>query len=119
MPPPLERAPDYLVLGHLTLDQTPAGAVLGGTAAYAALTARAHGLRAAIVTRPGTTSTSALSGTDVVRLPSAETTIFRNLDDATDDDSTYSLRAGEISDDAPAWRAARIVHLAPVAAKFR
>jgi sugar/nucleoside kinase (ribokinase family) len=41
---------DYLVIGHLTRDLTPRGPVLGGTAAYAALTARAMGLQVGIVT---------------------------------------------------------------------
>lgn len=41
---------DYLVIGHVTQDLTPSGPVLGGTAAYAALTARAMGLRVGVVT---------------------------------------------------------------------
>jgi len=41
---------DYLVIGHIACDLTPAGPRLGGTAAYAALTARALGLRVGVVT---------------------------------------------------------------------
>ena len=36
---------DYLIIGHISQDITPSGIQLGGTAAYAALTARACGLR--------------------------------------------------------------------------
>ena len=39
---PLEPI-DYLIIGHLTRDLLPNGTRLGGTAAYAALTARALG----------------------------------------------------------------------------
>ncbi len=41
---------DYLVIGHLTRDLTPEGPRLGGTAAYAGLTAHALGLRVGVVT---------------------------------------------------------------------
>ena len=41
---------DYLVIGHLTKDITPQGPQLGGTAAYAARTAQAMGLRVGMVT---------------------------------------------------------------------
>ncbi|GIV63782.1 MAG: ribokinase [Bellilinea sp.] len=41
---------DYLVIGHVTRDLTPEGPRLGGTAAYAGLTARALGLRVGVVT---------------------------------------------------------------------
>ncbi len=44
---------DYLVIGHISCDITPAGGRLGGTAAYSALTARALGLRVGIVTAWG------------------------------------------------------------------
>lgn len=44
------RPVDYLVIGHITQDITSAGPVLGGTAAYAALTAQNFGLQVGIVT---------------------------------------------------------------------
>ncbi len=49
---PLESV-DYLVIGHLSCDITPDGLRLGGTAAYAALTGRALGLRVGVVTAWG------------------------------------------------------------------
>ena len=42
---------DYLIIGHLTQDLTPSGPMLGGTASYASLTARALGLRSADTVR--------------------------------------------------------------------
>lgn len=41
---------DYLVIGHLSEDITPRGTQLGGTSAYAALTAQALGMRVGILT---------------------------------------------------------------------
>ena len=41
---------DYMVIGHITQDLTPHGPVLGGTASYSALTAKAFGLKVGIVT---------------------------------------------------------------------
>jgi len=44
---------DYLVIGHITKDLTPEGPKMGGTASYAALTAKALGLRVGVVTSWG------------------------------------------------------------------
>jgi hypothetical protein len=44
---------NYLIIGHLTRDLTPSGPRIGGTAAYAGLTANALGLRVGIVTSWG------------------------------------------------------------------
>ena len=49
---PLEPI-NYLIIGHLTYDLTPSGPRIGGTAAYAGLTAHALGLRVGIVTSWG------------------------------------------------------------------
>lgn len=42
---------DFLVIGHVCKDVTPAGFRLGGTVTYAALMARNLGARAGILTR--------------------------------------------------------------------
>ena len=74
---PLEPV-DYLVIGHLTEDVTPAGSRLGGTAAFAALTARAFGLRVGIVTSVGEqTSLEALQGIPFFKVPSRAHHDFR------------------------------------------
>lgn len=109
---------DYLAIGHLTVDLTPTGPVLGGPAAYAALTARALGLRVGVVTVRG--NELPLTGWDGITVIAAETersTTFENI---------YSPagRVQYIRQVAPkidlamvpdAWRRAKIIHLAPVA----
>lgn len=44
------KQPEYLCIGHLTIDKTPVGDKIGGTAAYSSLTARAMGLDTALYT---------------------------------------------------------------------
>jgi len=108
---------DYLIIGHITQDVTAAGLTLGGTASYAALTARAFGLRVGIVTAcaPDLHPTE-LNGVMISRKPSACTSTFQN---------TYTpagriqhiLHVAEslsIEDVPPAWRASPIVHLGPL-----
>ena len=74
---PLEPV-DYLVIGHLTEDVTPSGMRLGGTAAFAALTARAFGLRVGIVTSTGEqTSLEALQGIPILKVPCSAHHYFR------------------------------------------
>jgi len=109
---------DYLVVGHLTCDLTPAGARLGGTAAYAALTARALGLRVGIVTAWGAElPLDPLLGVPIATFPAESSTTFENV-------STPQGRIQILHHVAPpldyyhipeAWRNAPIVHLAPVA----
>lgn len=114
---PLEPV-DYLVIGHLTRDLTPDGPRLGGTAAYAALTARALGLRVGVVTSWGAElPLGPLRPTPVVSFPTEKSTTFENL-------QTEHGRVQYIRHVAPRldlymipepWRGASIVHLAPVA----
>ena len=76
---PLEPV-DYLAIGHLTEDLTPAGSRLGGTAAFAALTARAFGLRTGIITSVGeSTSLHELQGIPVLTVPTEHSTTFENI----------------------------------------
>jgi hypothetical protein len=109
---------DYLVIGHLTCDQTDEGLKLGGTAAYAGLTARAFGMRVGIVTSWGSEiPTTALDGIPIISFPTDSSTTFANL-------STPQGRIQHIRSVAPnihlniipdAWRNSSIVHLGPVA----
>ena len=41
---------DYLLIGHVTEDITPDTTVIGGTAAYAGLTAHALGMKVGLIT---------------------------------------------------------------------
>jgi sugar/nucleoside kinase (ribokinase family) len=109
---------DYLVIGHLTKDLNPNGAHLGGTAAYAALTAKALGARVGVVTSwaedlpPGPLETVLIKN-----ILSDTTTTFENI-------YTEKGRVQVVRDVAPKldfynipeiWRTAPIVHLGPVA----
>jgi sugar/nucleoside kinase (ribokinase family) len=109
---------DYLVIGHLTVDLTPGGPLLGGSAAYSALTARALGLRVGIVTAwGGEISLSALDGIPVQAVEAEHSSTFENI-------YTAAGRVQYIRHVAPridyalvpaAWRQTRIIHLAPLA----
>ncbi|MEJ5225003.1 MAG: PfkB family carbohydrate kinase [Anaerolineales bacterium] len=112
------EAVDYLVIGHITCDVIPGGLRLGGSAAYAALTARAMGLRVGVVTAwADEIPLTGFEGITVVSAPAQHATRFENI-------ATSRGRAQVIHHVAPkidfalvpeAWRRARIIHLAPVA----
>jgi sugar/nucleoside kinase (ribokinase family) len=109
---------DYLVIGHITVDLTPSGPVLGGSATYAALTARAMGLRVGVVTVRGSElPLDALAGITVVAGESKKSTTFENTYTAAG--RTQYLRHSAPKVDfalvPELWRRARIIHLAPVA----
>ncbi len=109
---------DYLVIGHLTRDLTPDGPRLGGTAAYAALTAAALGFRVGIVTSWGAEiPLGALSDIPVANFPAEISTTFENI-------YTQNGRIQTVRCVAPMldyfmipepWRQAPLVHLGPVA----
>jgi hypothetical protein len=109
---------DYLVVGHVTQDLMPTGPVVGGTAAYAARTARALGCRVGVVTsaHPGLELSAALLGSAIHCLPADTTTTFENL--YTDAGRRQVVRsvAGRLDLSAvpQAWRRAPIAHLAPL-----
>ncbi len=114
---PLEPV-DYLVIGHVTEDITRTGRRLGGTAAYAALTARRFGLRVGILTSVGeTTSLEALGDIPVLNVPSHQSTSFENTRATGGRRQILRSQAQPISVGAlpDVWNRASIVHLAPVA----
>jgi sugar/nucleoside kinase (ribokinase family) len=110
---------DYLVVGHVTKDVVPEGFVLGGTVTFASLTARNLGRRAAVLTRsaPLTGLAGYLQGIALHVVPAAETTTFENVYTPTGRTQYLRAAAPPIPIDAvpAAWRAARVVHLGPVA----
>ena len=109
---------DYLIIGHITQDVTPAGLSLGGTASYAALTARAFGLRVGIVTSCSLDlQPPELNGIAIARKPSPFTSTFRNTYTPTGR-IQHILHVADLlslEDVPPAWRSAPIVHLGPLA----
>ena len=109
---------DYLVIGHLSCDLTPDGPRLGGTAAYAALTARALGLRVGVVTAwGGEVPLDVLDGIQVRSVAADHSTTFENV-------YTPDGRHQFVHHTAPdllfehipqVWREAPIVHVGPIA----
>lgn len=109
---------DYLAIGHLAHDLTANGPRLGGTVAYAALTARALGMKVGIVTSVGNeTPLDALNGIPVVSMDSPHSTTFENI--YTQDGRVQYLRAQAVRIDfkgvPDVWRSASIIHLGPIA----
>ncbi len=112
---------DYLVVGHITQDVTPAGLILGGTASYAALTARAFGLRVGIVTACAPDFfPSELEGIPMVRADSDHTSTFENVHTPHGRIQHVRKVASKLTlEDIPlAWRDAAIVHLGPLAGEI-
>jgi sugar/nucleoside kinase (ribokinase family) len=109
---------DYLAVGHVTEDVTPGGPRLGGTVTFAALTARAMGLRPGVVTAASDrTALTALEGIPVIRIPSQYTTTFENIYGGSGRRQILHHQASPVSFEClpEAWRKAPIVHLGPVA----
>ncbi|GJQ37422.1 MAG: ribokinase [Anaerolineaceae bacterium] len=109
---------DYLLVGHAALDVTPAGHQLGGTVSYAALTAKAMGMRVGVVTSAGKDAPlDLLDGIQILNIPTETSTVFENLKTGNGRKQTLHHRAASISfEDIPqVWRTAPIVHLAPIA----
>ncbi|PWH13088.1 MAG: ribokinase [Anaerolineae bacterium] len=109
---------DYLVIGHITVDLTPAGPVLGGSAVYSALTARALGLRVGVVTvRGNEIGLKELEDIPVVSGEAQYSTTFENIYTPAGR-TQYIRRVAPKIDFAlvpEAWQRAKIIHLAPVA----
>lgn len=109
---------DYLVVGHLTVDEAPDGKRLGGAAAYAALTAKALGMRVGVVTSfGGELSLRPLGDIPVVSFPAERSTTFENeyLGGKRQQYLRYQAPRLEYYQIPEPWRSATIVHLAPVA----
>lgn len=109
---------DYLVIGHVTCDLIPGGHRVGGTASFAALTARALGLKVGVVTSTSVDlSLDLLDGIQVWNLPSDISTTFENI--YTPHGREQIIHAVATNLDfymvPEPWRQAPMVHLAPVA----
>ena len=116
--PVLVEPVDYLVIGHVAHDLTPAGSRLGGTVSYATLTARALGLRVGVLTASGPeTSLELLKEIPVISIESPQSTTFENI--YTEHGRVQFLRAQasriDFNSVPEAWRRTPIIHLAPLA----
>jgi sugar/nucleoside kinase (ribokinase family) len=109
---------DYLAIGHVAVDITPAGHQLGGSVAYAALTARSMGLRVGIVTSAGSDAPlQILNGIQVLTIPAEFSTTFENVKTENGRKQTLHHQAASINFEhiPPVWQKTSIVHLAPIA----
>jgi sugar/nucleoside kinase (ribokinase family) len=109
---------NYLVVGHLTQDITPAGLMMGGTVTYSALTAQALGYKVGIVTsaRPDI-DLSPLKDIPVQVIPADNSTTFKNLDTPSGRIQYLFHTAKNLTaSDLPyQWLATPIIHIGPVA----
>lgn len=108
---------DYLVIGHITQDLTPNGPVMGGTAAYSALTAQALGLRVGIVTaHDPNVNMLTLQNIPVAAAISETTTTFENKQTAHGrvQHVFHPAPVLTLADVPEVWRTAPIIHLGPV-----
>jgi sugar/nucleoside kinase (ribokinase family) len=112
---------DYLVVGHVAVDITPAapnGVQLGGTVSYAALTARALGLRVGIVTSfANGAPIKALDGIPLVNVPAEHSATFENIKTENGRRQILHHQAAPLTFDhiPQVWRNTPIIHLAPIA----
>jgi len=116
--------PQFLVIGHIVQDIAPnekAAAPawrLGGAASYAALLATRLGLDTAVLTAAAADLAleAALPGAEIVRVPSPQSTHFRNLYTPGGRVQYIPQRASAIKPDSlpDDWRRAEIVLLGPV-----
>jgi hypothetical protein len=112
-----DRQPEYLILGHVTLDLAPEGERMGGTAAYAGLTALAYGASVRLVTScTSARDLSLLDGILVHKVVSGKNTTFENryAENAREQWVRSTAEPLEPAHIPPAWLAPAIVHLAPV-----
>ncbi len=110
---------DYLVIGHLTVDQHPHGNRSGGTVRYGASVAPKLGARIGVVTsaHPEIDVNAWIgSGAACALKPADDTTTFRNEYEPGGRRQSLTKVAGRVGiSDAPShWRNARIIHLAPL-----
>lgn len=111
---------DYLAIGHIARDVTPAGHTAGGTAAYAGATARVLGCRTALLTSTGPELDvrAMLPELIVECLPAQRSTTFDNVYDESGRREQYiygrarPLTAEELPH---GWQTASVVHLGPIA----
>jgi len=111
--------PDYIIIGHLSLDHAGGGSTIGGTAAYAARAARLLGRRVGVVTSAPEDPAGfpELFDIEFRTIPSEEWTRFDNQYSQGRRVATWTGTASEIkpSDVPIAWQLSPIVHLGPIA----
>jgi hypothetical protein len=108
----------YLAIGYVAKDLTPAGPILGGTVAFAGLTARALDYTPGLVTScAADLDLSALAGIPMACQPSEHSTTFENIYGPGGRTQYIRAQAGPLPAAAipTNWLRAPIIHLAPLA----
>lgn len=108
---------DYLAIGHITQDLTKEGPVLGGSVSYAALTAKAMGLRVGIITaHTPDLLLPELEGIRIVAHHSEHNTTFENIATPAGRIQFLHNRASTLDVNLipDIWRVTPIVHFGPV-----
>lgn len=109
---------DYLMIGHITRDETPEGPRLGGTSTFSSLTAKSLGLRVGIVTSWGADlPLGPLSGIPIINLPAEHSTTFKNVTtpEGRIQNIFHVANSIDLNMIPEQWLNASIVHLGPVA----
>lgn len=119
--PSSENQPiDYLTIGHLTKDLAGSGYSLGGTSAYASLTALAFSLKPAIVTSCALDlNLQSMGEIEIFRKSSRSTTTFENIETVKGREQILHEIAEPItSADLPlSFLSTPIIHLGPVSSE--
>jgi len=109
---------NYLVIGHLSQDQTIDGPRLGGTAAFSALTAHVLGLRVGIISAWGEDlSLKPLLSIPITGTVAKQSTSYENIrtPDGRQQIIHHSAPSISLAQTPEAWRTAQIVPLGPIA----
>lgn len=109
---------DYLVIGHLTADLTPAGVRMGGTVTFSGLTAHKLGLHVGIISSYAEDmDISAINSLWIKNIKSEHTTTFKNISDGINRTQyLYHVANRLTQSDLPGFTSPpKIVHLGPVA----
>lgn len=112
------RSPDFVAIGHVTLDRFGESTRLGGSALYAAVTAHRLGLSVGLLTSHGADFPLEVipSRIEVISVPADETTVFEHRHEPSGRVShvcsvATPLTATDVPED---WRDASLTLLAPV-----
>ncbi|MCC7206801.1 MAG: hypothetical protein IT323_05820 [Anaerolineae bacterium] len=110
---------DYVVIGHISRDETPDGPKLGGTVSYSGFAAAALGARVGVVTSAARDESVLRGFPASIRLHNVAAAHSTRFVNEYDGDSRRQLLLGRAAllslDDIPVeWRSASIIHLGPL-----
>jgi hypothetical protein len=112
------RPIDYLIVGHVTQDITPEGLRLGGTVAYAGLTAHALGRKVGILTAAASDlDLQPLDELQILRIDSVESSTFQNRYMNGERQQHIIARADKLRFEMlpEVWSSVMLLHCGPVA----